>query len=266
MYLSTAAKYVTLTLDAARFNLKCAMEYRMNFIVQVLGMVINDLAFVVLWWLFFERFDTVRGWGFKESLLLFSYGATAFGLCFYFAGGAFQLARIISEGSLDSFLTLPRSVIWQVCVSKSDIAALGDIVFGLGAFVMTQDVSLEGLAMYLVCSTVTAAMFLSFIILTQSIAFYVGEFKAAAEDLFHMLLGFSIYPATGYDGALRVVVYTVLPAGFMLLLPIDMIQKGHWRYLGVMILALVVLAVTAGVVFARGLRRYESGNLISAKL
>src|SRR5579871_2290635 len=50
-----------LSLHFTKTNLLAAMEYRVTFVLQVLGMFVNDAAFTVLWYIFFQSFPTVNG-------------------------------------------------------------------------------------------------------------------------------------------------------------------------------------------------------------
>ena len=44
-------------------NLLSVMEYRISFITQVLGMMLNDFMYFAIWIIFFQQFKDVRGWG-----------------------------------------------------------------------------------------------------------------------------------------------------------------------------------------------------------
>ena len=60
-------------------NLLAAMEYRVAFLSQVVGMILNNALYFIFWVLFFDRFQEVRGWGLDEMLLLFGLVATGLG-------------------------------------------------------------------------------------------------------------------------------------------------------------------------------------------
>jgi ABC-2 type transport system permease protein len=48
--------------------------------------------------------------------------------------------------------------------------------------------------------------------------------------------------------------------------PVELLRSFNWQWLGWMILATVVLFVIAIVMFKRGIKRYESGNLINIRV
>src|SRR5690349_15530388 len=63
-----------------RANFQIALEYRAAFWAQVLGMALNDAMWLAFWALFFQRFQVVRGYEFRDVVMVWSVAAFAFGL------------------------------------------------------------------------------------------------------------------------------------------------------------------------------------------
>ena len=61
-------------------NLQSIMEYRISFLTQVIGMMLNDFIYFAIWIIFFNRFNNVRGWGISEMYITYGVLASAFGL------------------------------------------------------------------------------------------------------------------------------------------------------------------------------------------
>ncbi len=118
------------------------MEYRVNFISQVIGMIINDGIYFVFWLVFFDRFKQAQGWGMADMVLLFAIITTGYGLAFALFGNALTLAELIAQGRLDYYLALPRNVLLHVLASRSSLSAWGDLTFGLMAYAFTGRFSL----------------------------------------------------------------------------------------------------------------------------
>ena len=51
-------------------NLLSAMEFRVAFITQILGMILNNGFYFLFWVIFFDRFQEVRGWVINDMLLV----------------------------------------------------------------------------------------------------------------------------------------------------------------------------------------------------
>lgn len=258
--------YLVLTWEMVKMNVLSAMEYRASFIMQVAGMIINDIGLVALWLIFFEKFPEIQGWNFHDTAILFAITTVQFSIVMIIARGSFQLARTIANGELDNFLSLPKNILWQVSVSKTDVSAFGDLIFGICIYFFSGNVSIESFGIFILLSILTAVIFFNFIIITQSIAFYVGNFEEAAVQLFYALLGFTLYPQTAFSGVLKVIMLTVIPAFFIATLPVQIFRKFNLSLLGLMIGFAVLTFLIAIFIFQKGLKRYESGNLINIKM
>ena len=91
----------------------------------------------------------------------------------------------------------------------------------------------------------------------------------AVRGLYQTLVGapsFSIYPRPLFAGFLKIVLFTLIPAGFIGYLPVELLRDFEWTGLLSAVLGAVGYAALALAVFAVGLRRYESGNRFGARV
>lgn len=260
------AAYVSLTWEMVRSSLLSAMEYRVSFLIQVVGMIVNDIALIGVWVIFFQRFPSIGGWGFQDTVLLFALSTVSFSLVMIFGAGIVQLAKTIVRGELDYYLSFPKNVLWHVSTSKTDVSAVGDLIFGIIIFFFSGAISLEKAGLFLCMAVLSGIIFFNCIVISQSLAFFVGNFEDAADHFFDALLGFSIYPQTAFYGALKVVMLTIVPAFFMVTLPIQLIRHFDLVFFLILVLFTILSSAAAVTIFSRGLRKYESGNLINVKM
>jgi ABC-2 type transport system permease protein len=59
-----------------------------------------------------------------------------------------------------------------------------------------------------------------------------------------------------------VLLFTIIPAGFISFVPLQLLHRFTWPLLAAMIGFTVVITLVATCIFQLGLRRYESGNLL----
>ena len=256
--------YLKLGIYQAKLNVLSAMEYRTSFIMQVVGMMINNCAFIVLWYIYFNKFPNVNGWGFKETMLLFSVGTVNFGLALTFGGGALEIAKIITYGGLDHYLLLPKNLIYQLVLSKSRISAIGDAIFGYIVYFVFCDVSLESFLVLNLVSVISALAFINFTVITQALVFFLPGFTEGANAFWEQLLTFSIYPSSTFHGALKVVMLTVVPGFFIYTLPVELVRSFSLAGLLTLIAFWMISQILVVLVFRVGLKRYESGSLIQS--
>ena len=82
-------------------NLKASLALRGTFLLRAFFMMVNNLVFFVMWWVFFLEVEEIRGWRVADMAAITAVSAGAFGLAVVFGGGVRNLARIIAEGDLD---------------------------------------------------------------------------------------------------------------------------------------------------------------------
>ena len=264
--LTAVKKYFYLSLEMIKANIMTAMEYRLSFFIHVFGMLLNDIGLILVWVIFFIRFPAVNGWQFPDLALLYAVMSISFSVMMIFGGGMRHLAKLIANGELDYFLALPKNVLWHVGVSKTEISAIGDLLFGLVIFFFSGNLSIEKFALVILAAVCGGAIFLNYVIITQSLSFYFGNFETAATEFFEAVIGFSLYPQSVYHGVLKILMLTIIPAFFTITLPVEMVRNFSWPSLLYLIGFYILTFIIAQLVFRFGLKRYESGNLISVKL
>lgn len=243
-------------------NLQSAMEYRSAFFVQVLMMFSSDCLWLFFWWTYFHQYPLVHGWQVTNIVVLWAVSACGFGVSVGIFGNARQLGTLIMNGSLDAYLGMPRNILLHACISATDPTGLGDMLFGVGAFILLLHPSVLQFALFLLLVLHVCGIFTAFAIILGSLAFFLGNTEGFAQQMFGALISFSTYPMDIFQGAVRILLFTVLPAGFISFIPLQLLTHFVWPLLGALTgFTLLFLAIAASV-FRMGLRRYESGNLM----
>ncbi len=247
-------------------NLLAAMEYRAAFLSQVVGMMLNNAAYFVFWVIFFGRFRQVHGWQLPDMFLLFGLVAAGFGLSMYLFGNVTALADIIAKGQLDYYLSLPRPVLPHVLASRSVASGLGDLTYGFISFFLAGQLTLDTLGRFVLGVLLSTVIFLSFMVLVQSLAFWMGNAQILSTQAFNAIITLSTYPLTLFDGPARLILFTLLPAALVGAVPAEFVRSFSWWRLAQLLAGGLILLGLAVFVFYRGLRRYESGSAIQSQV
>src|SRR6185437_6463913 len=96
-------------------------------------------------------------------------------------------------------------------------------------------------------------------VIFSSAAFWLGPVDAAARQLFELVITFSVYPEPLFGGVLRVLLFTLVPAGFVGYVPAHVVQAPTACGAVGMVVVAGVYAGAAAWVFALGLRAYCGG-------
>jgi ABC-2 type transport system permease protein len=241
-------------------NLKASLVQRGAFTMQVLFMALNNFAFFVFWWALMQRVDTIRGWNLGDIQLLFGIVAAGFGIAVTVAGGVRHLGRFIVEGELDTLLTQPRPVLAYALGLRMQVSGGGDALSGIVFIIWSGRVSWHTIPVVFVAVMTSALIFVACGVMFFSLAFWLGSVETFSRQLWDLLVTFAMYPESLFGGLLRLVLFTVLPAGFVGYLPARLVaDPGVWRMMELAGAATVYLSM-AIVVFDCGLRRYSSGS------
>ena len=245
-----------------RLNLSAAMEYRAAFLSQTIGMMLNDVIMIFFWWLFFLRFPHLAGWQLADVLRLWGVVAVAFGLGTGVFGNCQRLAMLISRGQLDYYLALPKNALLHVLVSRMSTSSWGDVLFGLIAFLVAGALTPLRLLLFLVVSLTGCAIFVSYMVIIGSLAFWAGNAETLSTQAGAALMNFSTYPGSIFQGWVKVLTFTLIPAAMLGHVPVDAIRHpGIVPVLGIVAVAIAGV-ISARTVFTVGLRQYQSGNLV----
>ncbi len=245
-----------------RHNLMSAMAYRGAFLLQVVGMILNNSMLLFFWWVLFSRLPTLQGWTLGQVMVLYALVAFGFGLANIVCGNAFLVARTIVRGELDYYLALPADPLVHLLVSRMSLSAWGDLLFGLGVFVIADPAWWRHLPLFLLLGLLAGLVFVAFSVLVGSLAFWVGNADNLASQAINALITFGIYPIEIFPGAVQWLLYTLIPAAFIGSMPAALLSEFDWVRLALLVAASTGLVLLARLVFQWGLRRYESGNLV----
>ena len=248
-------------------NLSSAMEYRASFVTQIVGMFINNGIYFVFWLIFFNQFGTVRGYEMSDIYLLFAIATLGYGIGFMFAANSgTNLAYLIAQGRLDYYLVLPRNLLLHVIFSRMSVSTIGDVSFGLVAYLFTGRFHPVEILLFLISSVLVGLVFVGFSIITGSLAFYLGNARYLSQQMTNAILTFALYPNTLFSGVARLLLFTLLPAAFIGAVPVEVVKSRSWLLLAGLFGAVVVLWGVGTAVFYLGLRRYESGSALNVNV
>ena len=243
-------------------NLQSALEYRTAFFVQVIAMAANDSLWLFFWWTYFHQFPLAHGWQSTDVVILWSITACGFGITDTLFGNARQIPSLIMRGSLDAYLGMPRNILLHVIVAASDTTGLGDVLFAVGAYIAFLHPDILHMGLFLLLTVFVCLIFTAFLIVLGSLAFFLGNTEGLVQQTFGALISFSTYPMDIFQGAVRLLLFTIIPAGFISFIPLQLLHRFSWSLLGALAGFTVLFVGIAATVFHLGLRRYESGNLM----
>jgi ABC-2 type transport system permease protein len=237
-----------------------AFADRTNFFLQMAGMAVNNGFFFLLWILFFAGFRSVGGWRLADVSLLLGMIMTVVGVAGVFFGGYRDMAAAIIRGEPDALLTQPKPVLARLLAGESFANAWGDMATGVALLATLGGLDIVRLPLAMLGIALGLSVYLSASITFASLAFWISGARSFARDLTDFMLLFSGYPGSVYSGATKLIAFTILPAGFIVLAPVELLREPTLAHLGIAVAAAAGYTALAIFVFHLGLRRYQRGG------
>jgi ABC-2 type transport system permease protein len=248
------------------FNLKCSMEYRVSFIVQVIGMIINNSSFLFFWWVIYRNVNTISGYTFSDILILWGLASATYGFNYILFGNVRDLTGIIINGGLDSYLLQPKDVVLNVCASRTEVSAWGDLLYGFILLTLSGRFSLGLLLLFTLFTIVGGMLFFATSLVINSLALYFGNIESTKRIFENFFITFATYPEGIFGKYMRMVFYTILPVGFIAYMPVGIMKSFSLIKTLMLLIVMVLYIIIAYWVFYNGLKRYESGNMLENKI
>jgi len=255
---------IKLFLEYQKIFIKSAVEYRLNFLLSAFFMVLNDTIWVFFWYLIYFKLGDINGWVFQDLIYIYIFITISFGVAGYFFGNHKEIAELVVKGKLDFYLTLPKNTLFHILISKNSWFDLGDVMFGVLLIIFM--VSFSKVPLILLMIIPATIVLIAFGILIGSLSLYFQSSEKLGSTLYEAVISFSSYPLSIFKGASRFIILFIIPAGFVSGIPVTLLQSFDLTWFILFFLFAFAFLLIAIYIFYNGLKRYESGNLLYARI
>ena len=254
---------IKLALMNIRMNLRNEKELKSTFIISIVGMMLNNIAFLFLWYYFGKTVGILNGWEAMDIFGLYGFNGIAYGIVMTFFYGITNLPMYISTGNLDKFLITPKNTLVKIATSKVSTSAIGDLFFGLICFVIFviyTKMTLTSFLLSLVLFVVATIIFFSFVLISMSISFYLMEGEKVSESIYGLFLNNSLYHGGAFTGILRVIFIFFIPSLLVGSVQVETIKNvSNISLLFILLISIFWLFLSI-LFFYKSLKRYDSNN------
>lgn len=253
------------TLLTVKYGLMREMLNKSTFIMNVIFMILNNASFIIQWVILYSLKANIGGYSFNQVLLLWGIASGTYGIAHFFFKKAFSLSDTINNGKLDSFLVQPKNVLLSAITTDVDSSAVGDIIYGyITLFIYGFSFKLFGLfTLFMICGGLIIA---SFAVILASLSFWFNKSDMIADTANSLITHFATYPDGIFKGLAKVMLYVLIPVGIANYIPVKVMSEFNIWLMLLVILVTVVLIFLAFLIFNKGLKRYSSSNLMSARI
>lgn len=253
-------------LSLLKTSIKASISTRVAFIIESGLMILNNLIFFTFWWIFFRQFKDVGGWNFNDMIILMIVCTGSYGSMLICFGGVRNLAKIIINGDLDPFMTQPKNLLLHIAGSKSVSKGWGHLLTVLILMGLGGSNTLYATPLILLSILSGCLVFTSVYVILHSLPFWMGSIEGISKKYCDALFVFTLYPTNIYTGVLQIIMFTLIPAGVISYLPVELVRNFSWAKLFLLMVSSFTFFIISFFVFYSGLKRYESGNKFGTRL
>lgn len=247
-------------------SIRSSISKRGAFMIESGMMIANNLIFFALWMLFFNQFNDIGGWKINDMLILMTIGTGAYGLKCVCFGGFKLLSQMITSGDLDPFMTQPKNLLLHIGGSRSQSKGWGNMMTALVLMIYGEPFTMMHVPLVVTGVICGALVFAAIDIIANCLPFWFGSVESISKKYCEALFLFALYPTNIYSGVLQVLMFTLIPAGIIGYLPVELVKEFSLMKLLVLVGSTAIFVVAAFFVFYCGLRRYESGNRFGIRM
>jgi ABC-2 type transport system permease protein len=183
-------------------------QYRVSFVVELIGSVFFGALDVVTVVVMFRVTPTLGGFAFADVFLMSALATCAFAVADLLVGNVERLQVYVRSGLLDAVLVRPMGVLTQLAVMDVAARRIGRVVFGVAilgvaAAYAALPLTPGGLVLLAVTPIAGAVIFSAIFVATAAVAFWWIESGEIANGLTYGGLNFTQFPITIYGPMFR---------------------------------------------------------------
>jgi len=248
-----------------KYNFMKSMENHAAFLTSVIMMIFNNATFIIQWITIFSIKETMGGYTLNDVMLFWAIASGSLGLSHLLFFGVSKIPDYIEEGKLDAYLTQPKNVLCSVITSSLDPSALGDVLYGFIALIIFN-FSIKNLIIYPILIIFGCLIYTSMCIIYLSLTFKYTRSSYFTEAIRDVFINLSLYPDVIFPNIIKFLAYTLIPSGLAIWIPVHIIMNFTISKLLILIGSTIFIILLAFYTFNRGLKKYTSSNLVSARI
>ncbi len=249
----------------SKYNLKNAHALSHSFWVGIISMVLNNLNFFVIWFLFMRATGPINGWTSLDVFGMLGVAMIAFGFTHGFFYGIVDLPQFVLKGTFDSVLLAPTNAFFKLAGSSFSITAYGDLIQGLFVAILygiLMQFSPLVWILYILAIAMGCIVFVCIQLLCSLVVFFIHDGDVVSGQLFEIFIRPGLYPGAIFPNKLKIFFMTLIPTLLTGAVPIDAVKTQSVNLVIFAALMTLVWVLIAYFAFGVAVRRYESGNYL----
>lgn len=247
-------------------NIQNSAELRTSFLISVIGMIINNMSFIVLWIFFVKSVGIINGWTEADIIGLLGFSSLCYGMVYSVAAGIGELPDYVNSGAFDRFMISPKNLLMRIATSSFGVSALGDIIFGLACIIIYGLLIHVGATQIIIGGAliiISTALFLSLLIAICSVSFFFVDAFSIVGGLFELFFTPSLFHGGAFQGVTRFIFTFFIPSLAIGALPVEILRDVSFEKLLLITIIAIAWLILSLAIFNAGVKKYESSNFMT---
>ena len=120
--------------------------------------------------------------------------------------------------------------------------------------------------LFIIFSICGGFILVSLSVILSSLSFWFSKTDVLSDTVNRLMTNFATYPDGIFKGVVKVMLYTIIPVGITTYIPVRLLTEFNFNLFILIILVTIILVALAFIIFNKGLKRYSSSNLMSARV
>ncbi|NLK94572.1 MAG: multidrug ABC transporter permease [Clostridiales bacterium] len=260
-------RYIKLYKRFLQQYIKSLMEYRVDFVLGLIGFILVQMAGVVFIQLIFNSIPSLQGWSFYEILFIYGIAQIPRGIDHVFTDYLWIFSwKTIAKGEFDRYLLRPINPLFQVISESFQPDGFGEIIIGTvlviySSFHLGISFGIIQILSFIVIMISATIIYTSIKLATTSIAFWV-KFSQSYIFMAYSISGFAKYPIGIFPKGVKIVLIGIIPFAFTGYYPGAYLLGRESFFMGVVMTAIIsiIAFIVAYNIWLKGIKVYESAG------
>jgi ABC-2 type transport system permease protein len=201
-------------------QLRSQMQYKVSFILALIGSFLANVAEFAAMLVLFVRVPALGGWSFAEVALLYGISGTSFAVAEVVAAALGNFQVHIVRGTFDRVMVRPRGTLFQILVEDFALRRVGRIVQAAVVLVialrlLTIDWSLDKVLVLAGALASGTVIFFAIFVLGAAFCFWTVQAREVTNVFTYGGDGLASYPLDIYLASVRRFFTFVVPLAFV---------------------------------------------------
>ncbi len=211
--------YLFIYLKIISQDIKSKLSYRADFVISTLGIIFTNIAGFITFWIMFQNFDNINGWGYYEILFLYGFSLTALAPNQCLFDNNWNLKDYVFSGDFIKYCFRPINLYFYYISEIFDLKGIGEFIMGIGILVyawvhLEYPITILGIFVLIVMWFAASLIMAGIMNMAAATCFWINTSGYIMVTMFKFA-DFTKYPMDIFSRGFRIFFSFIIPIAFV---------------------------------------------------